>query len=88
MARASVICDCAQITDPTLATIDQLARLALAARQLGCEVHVRHANAALLELIELAGLADVLRVEVEREPEEGEQPGDVEEERELTDPTL
>lgn len=88
MARRSVICDCAQIGDPKLATIDQLARLALAARQLGCQVYLRHANAALLELIELAGLADVLRVEVEREPEEGEEPGGVEEEGELTDPTI
>jgi len=88
MARRSVICDCAEIRDPKLATIDQLARLALAARQLGCQVHLRHANPALLELIELAGLADILRVEVGREPEEGEEPGGVEEEGELTDPTL
>jgi hypothetical protein len=88
MARRSVICECAQIGDPNLATIDQLARLELAARQLGCQLRLRHASAALLELIELAGLEDVLRVEVEREPEEGEQPGGVEEEGELTDPTL
>jgi hypothetical protein len=88
MARRFVICDCARIRDPKLATIDQLARLELAARQLGCQLQLRHANAAVLELIELAGLADVLRVEVEREPEEGEQPGGVEEEGELTDPTL
>ena len=72
MARRSVICDCAQIRDPNLATIDQLARLELAARQLGCRLHLRHLNAAVLELIELAGLADVLRVEVEWEPEKGE----------------
>ena len=88
MARRAVVCDCAQISEPTLSTIDQLARLELAARQLGYQLQLRHANAALRDLIELLGLADVLRVEVEREPEEGEQPGGVEEEGQFTDPTL
>ena len=88
MARRAVVCDCAQISEPTLSTIDQLARLELAARQLGCQLQIRHANAALRDLIELLGLADVLRVEVELEPEEREQPGGVEEEGQFTDPTL
>jgi hypothetical protein len=90
MAGRSVICECARIQDPKLATIDQLARLALAARRGGGRLHLRHANAAMMELIDLAGLAEVLPlcVEVEREPEEGEQPGGVEEEGELTDPAL
>ena len=88
MARRSVICNCAEIRDPKLATIDQLARLGLAARQLGYQFQLRQANAALRELIELFGLADVLRVEVEREPEQGEQPGGVEEEGQFTDATL
>ena len=88
MARRAVVCDCAQISEPTLSTIDQLARLELAARQLGYQLQLRHVNAALRELIELFGLADVLRVEVEREPEQGEQPGGVEEEGQFTDATL
>jgi hypothetical protein len=93
MAGRSVICECARIQDPELATIDQLARLALAARRGGGRLHLRNANAAMMMLIDLAGLAEVLEalplcVEVEGQPEEGEQPGGVEEEGELTDPPL
>lgn len=41
--------------------VDALARLALAARRGGCEVRLRGASSELLGLVELIGLADVLR---------------------------
>jgi ABC-type transporter Mla MlaB component len=46
--------------------IDALARLALAARRSGCEVRLRGASPQLLGLVELAGLADILRGELPR----------------------
>ena len=46
--------------DPDAVTIDALARLQLAARRRGCQIRLRHASAALLELLEFLGLADVL----------------------------
>jgi ABC-type transporter Mla MlaB component len=46
--------------------VDALARLALAARRTRREVRLRGASQQLLELVELAGLADVLRSELQR----------------------
>jgi hypothetical protein len=68
-----------------LAIVDALARLQVAARRSGYEVAVTDAPPDLLELIELAGLCEVLGVEPLREPEEREQRFRVEEERELPD---
>jgi hypothetical protein len=62
-----------------LGTIDALARLRLAGKRLGFEVRLTPTE-ELLELIELAGLVDVLG-----EPEEREEPLGVEEERQLGD---
>jgi hypothetical protein len=45
---------------PALALVDELARLHLAARRLGWSIRVRDAEPALTEMIELAGLSDVL----------------------------
>ncbi|MEY2568833.1 MAG: hypothetical protein QOE35_3362 [Actinomycetota bacterium] len=63
-----------------LAVVDHLARLQLAARRLGCSIHVRDAGARLVGLLELAGLSEVVpvasrSVEVQGEPEELEQVG-------------
>jgi hypothetical protein len=69
-----------------LGIVDALARLQLVARRSGYEVAVTDAPPDLLELIELAGLCDVLGVEPLRQPEEREQRLGVEEERELPDP--
>lgn len=44
-------------------TVDALARLALAVRRSGCEVRLCGASPALLGLVELIGLAEVLRAE-------------------------
>jgi len=70
----------------SLAVVDVLARLQLAARRCGRELHVRDASPELLELIALAGLEDVLGVEPRRQAEEREEPLGVEEERQLSDP--
>jgi anti-anti-sigma regulatory factor len=69
-----------------VAAVDALARLQLAARQAGFELRLVHASADLRCLIELTGLAAVLRVEPGRQPEEREQGLGVEEEAQLDDP--
>ena len=45
---------------PDLALVDELCRLQLAARRLGWEVRLRGAAAVVTELLELAGLAEVV----------------------------
>jgi ABC-type transporter Mla MlaB component len=49
-----------------LATVDALARLQLEAKRRGCTVCLRHPSDELLALVDLLGLAHVLRVELER----------------------
>jgi hypothetical protein len=75
---------------PDLSVVDELARLQLAARRLGCSIRLRNACGHLWDLLDLAGLAHVvtriggLVVEVAGEPEgaeelgveEGVEPGD------------
>jgi anti-anti-sigma regulatory factor len=87
MAIGTVILNCAQIQNPGVAAIDYLARLKLGLKRGGCELCLAHPGPELKELIELAGLSGVL-VEVERQPEEREQPGGVEKEGELADPPV
>jgi hypothetical protein len=60
-----------------LRTVDALARLHLAGKRLGFEVRLTPTE-ELVELLELAGLAEVLR-----EPEKREEPFGVEEEGQL-----
>jgi hypothetical protein len=91
MATGTVILNCAQMHDPTVAAIDYLARLKLGLKRGGCELSLANPGPELKELIELAGLSAVLEglgVEMERQPEEWKQPGGVEEERELSDPPV
>jgi hypothetical protein len=68
-----------------LEIVDALARLQLAARRAGYRIGVASAPDHVVELIELAGLAEVLGVEPRGQPEEREQRLGVEEERELDD---
>jgi hypothetical protein len=68
------------------AAVDALARLQLAGRRVGMELRLRNASPELVSLVAFIGLGEVLRVEVERQPEEREQCLRVEEERELGDP--
>lgn len=45
---------------PDLSVVDRLARLQLAAHRLGCSIRLRGVPARLRELIDLAGLSDIL----------------------------
>ena len=74
-------------TAPDLVTVDDLARLQLAAHRTGCSIRLRNASRALCDLITLVGLAEVLPVEVGREPEVGKQLG-VEEVVQPRDPAI
>jgi len=81
-----IVCDVAALAEPSLETIDGLARLQLTARRHGLELRLRHASEELQELLAFAGLNEVLRLETGGEPEEREERLGVEEERELGDP--
>jgi hypothetical protein len=48
------------VSTPDLRAVDDLCRLAAAARRLGCRAHLVGADADLHALLELAGVADVL----------------------------
>jgi len=72
--------DVSRIGEPDEVVLETLARLQLTARRLGATVRLRNASPALADLIECAGLADVLvraesGVEVDRQIEEREQVG-------------
>ncbi len=56
---------------PDLSVVDEVARLQLLARQVGCWIRLRDMGAELWELLDLVGL----RVEVGGEPKSGEQRG-------------
>ena len=72
---------------PDLRTVDALARLQLAARRLGFELRLCNGSRELVELIDFAGLSEVLCVEPRGQPEQREQGLRVEEERKLGDPS-
>jgi len=72
----------------SLSTVDLLARLRLEALRRGVDLRVRSLSAELAELIGLAGLAGALGLEPGGEPEQREERGGVEEERELDDPAV
>ena len=74
-------------TAPTVDSVDTLARLQLAAHRQGCSILLRNTTRALRELIEFVGLADVLLLEAEGQPEGFEELG-VEEVVQPGDPTV
>jgi len=86
MRRTRVVLDCGYLTQPTAATIDQLASMQLAARREGCRLELAGAPPRLLELLDLCGLAEILGLELERQAEEREELLGVEEEGQLPDP--
>jgi ABC-type transporter Mla MlaB component len=55
------VCVDASRLDADAAAVDALARLALVARRCDCGISLQNASAELVDLIELAGLSDVLR---------------------------
>jgi STAS domain len=62
--------DCAGWTEPELGTIGALARLELNARRSGCRLELENAGPLVVELLELAGLRDVLLLKRERQAEQ------------------
>jgi hypothetical protein len=83
----TIACDVGALVDPDAGTIDALARVGLELHRLGFEIRLCHASEALADLLELAGLSEVLGVEPRGQAEEGEQRLRVEEKRELDDPS-
>lgn len=86
-----VTCDLGAVTRPDAGTVEALARMQLAALRLGGRLELRNACGELRELLELAGLTDVLPCEelapeTGRQAEEREQPGGVEEEGDPAEP--
>jgi hypothetical protein len=85
-------CDVSQLTDPDLGTVDELARLQLAAVRRGSRVRLLNATAELRRLLVLVGLDDVLGcepdlgIEARRQAEHREESGGVQEERNPADP--
>ena len=69
----------------SLDAVEALARLQLAARRKGLDLRLHVVSRELRDLIELAGLTQVLGVEPRRQAEEREQRLGVEEEGELGD---
>ena len=80
------------MTAPDAGTLDVLSRLQLTAVRRGSRVRLSGARRELRELIDLAGLAEILAgsvplpVEVEGQTEHREEPGRVEEEADPADP--
>jgi ABC-type transporter Mla MlaB component len=54
-----VLCD-VSAAEPSVVTVDALARLQLAAQRSGCRVRLRNPSSALRELVAFMGLGDVL----------------------------
>jgi anti-anti-sigma regulatory factor len=80
-----LVCDVSGLTGADLHAVADLARLYAAARRLNLQLIVRNASAELVELVAFVGLADVLRLELEGEAEEGKERRGVEEEGQLGD---
>lgn len=73
----AVACDVSKIVQPDEGNLETLARLQLAARRLGTSIRLYNACPLLADLIEIAGLQDVLvvvsGVEMDRQAEEREE---------------
>ena len=74
------------VTSADLATVEALCRFRLALADQGYAVELRDASPGLRELLVLCGVEGVLTLVDQRQPEEREQPGCVEEEIEPGDP--
>ena len=85
MAAGTVTLNCAQL-DSSIAAIDHIARLRLCMRRGGYELCLANVSDELKRVIQLAGLAGCLGVEVQGQPEQREQLRRVEEEGDLADP--
>ena len=70
-----------------MAAVDHIARLRLCMSRAGYRLSLANVSDELRRVIQLAGLAECLLVEVQGQPEEREQLRGIEEEGDLTDPT-
>lgn len=92
MGPRVVVCDARHLARGGLGTVDALARLQLAARRRGCRVELRNVPPDLAQLLELCGLAEVLRlsdalgVDPGRQPEHREEASGIQEEGDSGDP--
>ena len=87
MGWPTFLLDCSGLPEADAEQLESLARLRLELRRQRCELRLANAGEGLLDLIDFAGLAGVLRVEPGGKAEERKEPGGVEEEGELGDPT-
>ena len=69
MKIGTITLDCASAPEPDLSTIECMAYVQLAAIERGADLSIENASPALRLLIELCGLSEFLRVEVQRQPE-------------------
>lgn len=89
-----VMCDVGALVDVDVDTIDALARLSLVIQRLGRKVGLRHVGSELRGLLRLMGLCDVgplaagLLLEPQRQPEQGEDAGGVQERVQRDDPAV
>ena len=87
-----VVCDVSGVAEPSLVVVEALALLRLVARRLGYDLRVRGAHPRLRELMVLTGLAEVIAIdgdsagEAHGQPEQREEPLDVEEVGDRADP--
>jgi len=87
-----LICDVGAVADPDVVMIDALAQLQLTARRLGREIGLRHASRELRELLDFAGLSEVIplsagsRIDAGRQAEQREEGRRVQEEGDPADP--
>jgi hypothetical protein len=86
-AGREVVCDVAAVTQPTMITLEAIARLDLTARRHGRRLVVRGACAELRQLASLLGL-DGLLPQVGGQAEEREETRGVEEIRDPGDPPV
>jgi anti-anti-sigma regulatory factor len=85
MSARTVVLNCAQL-DSSVAVVGHIARLRLCMRRGGYELCLANVSDDLRRVIGLAGLAECLRVEVQGQVEDREEPRGVEEEGDLADP--
>jgi hypothetical protein len=81
----TIVCDVAALRAQAVA-VDALARMQLDAKRAGGEILLRNASDGLLALINIVGLAGVLRVEPSEQIAEREQPDGAQEEGEFRNP--
>ena len=85
MDRPTVVLDCSALAEADVGLLEAIALLCLALRRRGLALRLVNPGEGLLRLIEFAGLASALGVEVGGEAEQREDPGRVQEEDDVRD---